>query len=319
MYQDGWRGRSIDNIIGELRNIKKSGRFHVYIVDDNFLGMTRDDIKRGIALIRHCGEEGLKVFPMTSVEKILEVDKLGLLGEFTGIVHTIFLGVENGNPAALRKLGKRVDTGKHPERSVQALDALYRHDISPYMGYINFNPESDREELLGSARFLHDNNQASYFYYFFNRLGILEGTRLYDKYANNLKGGDYTYEFYDPLAAAVFAVLLLVQEQTRVVDFLHFEATQLIYMNGLTNTPVGVKYTTLKKNLNENNYDLFLNAVDVSGKKNSVGAILDLIVDFNIKVKNSILNYKKLFPEIINQSNYILIDPIKYIDAIEVS
>jgi radical SAM superfamily enzyme YgiQ (UPF0313 family) len=318
MYRDGWKGRTVENICEELRNIKNSKRFHVYIVDDNFLGMNLADMERGIALIRRCGEEGLKVFPMTSVEKILEVDKAGLLGEFTGIVHAIFLGVENGSPCALGRLGKRVNAGKHAERSERALEALYRHEISPYLGYINFNPESDRDELLGSARFLHDTNEASFFYYFFNRIGILEGTRLYDKYVNKLRisGGEYTYDFNDPLAAAVFAVLLLVQEHTRVIDFLHFEATQLIYMNGLAGTPSGLKYAALKKTLNGNNYDFFLNTVDVCERKDSPGAILDLIDDFKLKVNNSILNYTKLIPEIVDQSKYVLREPMKYVDSI---
>ncbi|MBN1497613.1 MAG: hypothetical protein JXA07_12625 [Spirochaetes bacterium] len=322
-YHDGWRSRSVAHVSHELRNIKASGRFHINITDDNFLGLGEKDLMRGVDIIRRCGEEGLKLFIMTSVEQIVKADRLGLLKEFKGTVIKVFLGVENFNPSALRKLGKKVDIENHTYNSLSALNELYDNGISPHLGYINFNPETSCDEIEHSAHFLHQHNhEASLFNYFYTKMGIFEGTKHHERYTGrkdciDFHGGNYSYEFHDRNTAAVFALLTMVLDHARLIDFLHFEATHLLYMNQLAETSAGKKYIELKKRSSEQNYEFFINALEISRKRGSLNVILDLIDDYKRKTRRMIPDYKKLIQQIVGISTHILREPLAYMDKID--
>ncbi|OHD70358.1 MAG: hypothetical protein A2W19_16280 [Spirochaetes bacterium RBG_16_49_21] len=101
-----------------------------------------------------------------------------------------------------------------------------------------------------------------------------------------------------------------------MIDFLHYETTNLIYMNQLIRTPVGGKYAAIRKKLNDQNYEFFINAIEISRNKGSQAAIYDLVGDFKAKVNRSIVEYKQLIPQIVSQSKYIIREPLEYVDAI---
>jgi len=182
---------------------------------------------------------------------------------------------------------------------------------------MNFNPETTCDELENSARFLRENyEEASTFYYFYSKMGIYEGTKIYDKYANTgldyrILNENYLYNFYDKTTANIPPILELVADHTWIIDFLHFEATQLIYMNQLMGTSVGKKYTDIRKKLNDQNYEFFMNAVNLARNKGSQAAIYDLVDDFKAKVNRSIAEYKQLIPQIVSQSKYIIREPLE--------
>lgn len=316
-YPDGWRSRSVGHVRKEIKNIQKTGRFHVVVTDDNFLGLTEKDLLRGLDIIQSGKEAGLKLFIMTSIGQILKAEKMGFLDDFKGSVFKVFLGIENNNPRVLKQLGKKVNVNIHAQESLRALDALYEHNISPHLGFINFNPESTCDELESSVRFLHEHHhEASMFYYLYNKMGIFEGTKIYKEYINKahefeFNNGNYTYNFYDKKTAVVFAILNMVLDYARIIDFLHFEATHLIYMNNLAETIVGGKYNVLKKQLNEQNYYFFMNALEIGRKKGSQHVMLDLIEDFKKRIIVSISEYQRLIPIILEHSTYILKEPLE--------
>lgn len=321
LYPDGWRGRSVDNVHDELVTIKNTGRFNVYVVDDNFLGLDTKGLDRALEII-HAGRElDMKLFPMTSVDQVVRADKLGMLGEFTGTVHTIFLGVENPVPSALMKIGKKVKAWTYNDACCRAIDALYANGISPFLGYINFNPDTTCEELRHSAQFLYKNNLASTFYFFINKMGILEGTKQYEvHYKNNPEfEGNYNYSFKDKDTAALYALLMFVEDEERLMDFLYYEATQLIYMNQLFSSKEGVRYCKLRKDLNQCNYDFFINALEVSIKKGSVSSIFDLIADHKKNLGRLRYDYKNLILDIEPFATYLLKEPLIYVKQLEVT
>ncbi|MBN2080495.1 MAG: hypothetical protein JW838_16110, partial [Spirochaetes bacterium] len=233
-YPDGWRARSVAHVAGELGRIRETGRVHVNVTDDNFLGLTEQDLDRGIQIIAKARDVGMKLYPMTSVRQVLRAGERGILPEWTGTVPKIFLGVENTVPSALRAIGKKVHAARHADECARAMDLLYEHGISPYLGYINFNPETTSDELEESAGFLHRNNsEASNFHYLYNNLGIYEGTRLFDRYKEErlemtISGSDYRYTFRHRETSVAFAALTFVMDRTQILDFLHFEATHLV-------------------------------------------------------------------------------------------
>lgn len=321
-YPDGWRQRSVAHVREELNNIKQSGRFHVVVTDDNFLGLTERDLRRGLDIINYSKESGLKLFIMTSISQILRAEKMGVLGEFRGAVFKVFLGIENNNPGVLKKLGKKVNVDMHANESCRALDVLYTHEVSPHLGFINFNPETTCDELESSARYLYEHHQeASIFYYLYNKMGIFEGTKIHAEYSKGknefeFNGGNYMYNFYDRGTSVVFAVLNMVLDYARIIDYLHFEATHLIYMNNLAGTSVGKRYFGLKKKLNEQNFEFFNNALEIGRRKGSMHVMLDLIDSFKREIKMSISDYQQLIPEIVNHSSYILKEPLKNVGTI---
>ena len=322
MYPDGWRARSVSHIADEIRNIKRTGRCQVYVVDDNFLGNTEKDLERGLAVIRLCKNNGLKLYPMTSVQQILRADGLGYLSEFTGTVISVLIGVENGDPVALRKLGKRVNIENYREQCIRAVDALHRHGVFPFIGYINFNPETTCDELENSARFLYEDlGEAALFTYLYNKLGIFSGTKSFDRYMKgnkcSINSADYSYDFFDRETGIVAMLLDFVLDHIRIIDFLYYEATILFYMNQLMGTPVWKKYIDLKKTLNRQNYYFFINAVGIVRKNKPFTEMIAMIGDFKTKVKQSVAEFKLLIPQIVSQSNYILREPLQYIDMVD--
>jgi hypothetical protein len=238
-------------------------------------------------------------------------------------VPKIFLGVENCDAGALGKLGKKVNTSRHGEESAQAIDALYSHGISPYLGYINFNPATTVDELKKSLVFLHENHfEASNFHYLFNKLGIYEGTQLYANYKNedftiSIADREYYYDFNDRRTAIVYSILKFAVNQTQILDFIHFESTHLIYMNQLQQNSIGKKYMNMKKRINDMNYEFFSNAIQIGQQEGSLGDILDLVGDFKKKLSHAIRDYIMLLPEIISNSSFVLQEPLKYIEKID--
>lgn len=324
MYPDGYRARSAEHVRAELEAIHRTKRWHVAVTDDTFLGFGRDGIIRAASIIEDASEMGLKMFIMTSPQQILEANNCGVIQRFSDSVYKVFLGVENGDVKALKNLGKRIDSEKHLVYSIKAIDVLYNNGISPYLGYINFNPETTIEELENSAVFLHETHQeASNYHYLVNRLSIFEGTAVYDKYKAlglefSLNNDVYSYSFFDPRINNIYGILKMVFELTQVCDFLHFEATHLIYANKLYGTDIGKRYEMIKRKLNDQNFDFFMEVIRLAGKKDPDASILNQISDFIERVNESIREYKIFFQEIIAASRLVLREPIAYVNKISV-
>jgi hypothetical protein len=323
-YRDGWRARSVGHVEEELENLKSSGKRFIFVFDDNFLGFSERDLERGVRIIEKCKALDMKVFIMTTVTQIARADELGYLSALSDALVLAFLGVENGNEQALKKLGKRCNTSQHRQLSERAIDGLYRNNISTYLGYINFNPESTLDELADSALFLYENNmQASNFHNLYNKVELYDGTKLLEIYRKNKlynitwDNGAYKYEFADRRVGYLSNCLsMFVLDQMYLLDFLNYEASNLIYMNQLLESETGKLFMKTRRDINKNNYNFFIKAVDICRDRESLGPLLEIMGDVKEKIKKSIMAYKSLIPRILINADYIIQEPLRYIDEI---
>lgn len=304
-YRDGWRGRSMGHVKEELYNIKNAGKRHLYIFDDNFFGLTDKSLARGVEIIGICRQLGLKCLLLSTVRQILRAEQLGLLEKISGTVTCVFLGVENLASTALHNLGKKTDCRENLSQSRQAIEALVRHGILPYLGYMNFQPGTTPEELKASAQFLYETNmEASYFHYLYNRLDILEGTPLFSKYKKtdvintNNETGVITYEFNNKTVSDFWMTLNRIISQARQIDYLNNETANLIFSKKLLKTSYGEKYLSLKRRGNEINYKFFMETLLKIEKGDALGAFLEAKDHYDNETSNLSESYKSLITDI---------------------
>jgi len=314
-YPDGWIGRSVDHVSAELANIKNQGKKHVCFFDDNFFGMDDASLARGRQILETCKAIGLKCMIMTSVRQVIRADELGNFNDMAGTVTCAFIGVENPARTSLKKLGKKTSYDENKAMSVRAIDALMHNEIMPYLGYLNFQPETTMEELRESARFLHETNmEGAYFHYLFNRLELLEGTPLCSNYKSSDRikiepeTGKINYAFVDKKVAYYYAILNLISNNARQLDYYIYEAGQLIFANKLLKTPIGDEYLTLKRSINEFNYGIFMDTLIQIENEDSTGAIINIMDRYKKDTETYMTSFNKLFPTLITGKVFININ-----------
>ena len=311
-YPDGWRARSIQHMEQEIINLKINGKKLIYASDDNFLGFKEIHLDRASRIIEKVESLEMKFSIMTSVSQILKAEELGLLKKWAGTLVCVFLGVENPVTSSLEKFGKNVPHETSAGRSAAAIEALARCGIMPYLGYINFQPETTTEELKQSARFLHDTNmEASCFHYLHNRLNILEGTPIFNKFKNShLSCFDdinncINYRFNDPRVRDFWYALEQIRNLTRHIDCIQYEAGIMTYANRHQAKQTGKKYLLLKNRINEINYNLFIETLERIEKGDSFAVYVNALETYNIHFKTIISEYNHFFSELIDNSQFI--------------
>jgi hypothetical protein len=90
----------------------------------------------------------------------------------------------------------------------------------------------------------------------------------------------------------------------------------LIFTNNLLDTSLGKKYKILKNKLNDQNYEFFINTVEICEKGISLSAVMDLIDNFKKKIQVSIKDHLDFIPLIVEQSKYVLKEPLKYLEKV---
>jgi len=148
-----WRGRSVSNIVHELRCLRDDfGVTHVKFVDDSFLDGERD-------------EEWIEQFA-SSLKRLnldltfrtqIRADRLtwpivSMLKEVGWLSTSI--GIENGSAAALKRMGKKSTVSQNS----QALNWLRDAGVYVQMGMILFDDQTTFSELEENLHFLkmHD-------------------------------------------------------------------------------------------------------------------------------------------------------------------
>ena len=309
-YRDGWRGRSIGHVEEELYNITKAGKTYLYIFDDNFFGLTDQSLERGAEIIGICRKLGIQCMLLSTVRQVLCADQLGLLEKMSGTVTCVFIGVENLSSSALHSLGKKTNYRENLLKNKQAIDALVRCGIFPYLGYMNFQPETTLDELKESAKFLYETNmEASYFHYLCNQLNILEGTKIYNRYLNsgrarkNELNGILECEFNDKRVKNINSILNSLSDRSRKIDFFINEIGNLIYANNLINSQEGLSYNNIRRTICDNNMRIYNEIINNIEKENAVAAYINASDDYEILYNESIISFKQLLSSINIKSN----------------
>lgn len=120
MYGRKPRTKTAEQVLAEVKEIRRLGLSQIFVVDDNFIGNKKEakDLLRAIAAWQEA--EGYPVEFMTEVS--LNVAQDAELLELLRRAHfaTIFVGIESPRPASLR------ETGKHQNIREDMLAAVHR-------------------------------------------------------------------------------------------------------------------------------------------------------------------------------------------------
>ncbi|MGB6068717.1 MAG: radical SAM protein [Desulfomonilaceae bacterium] len=146
-----WRGRSPNNVLGEMTHLVNRGVRDFYFVDANFIGpgkKGRDRIRNLAHLIRPLGI----TFGMETRPNDLDGDILECLA--AAGLRTLLLGIESGSASVLGRLHKSASR-KAGERAV---DLCRSWGIEPEVGFLMFVPDSTVEDLEYNLDFLRSNN-----------------------------------------------------------------------------------------------------------------------------------------------------------------
>ena len=310
LYKDGWKARSVRHVFKEMEYLKQNGKTIVNIFDDNFFGTRKADVVRGIEIVKKAKDLGMFLFIMTSVQQIYYVNDLGLLGILRGVVPIVFIGVENVSKSALEKLGKRVSPGSYHEKTIKVLSSLYSNGISPFLGFINYFPDATFNEILCNAKFLYENfGEAANFHYLTNKLNLLDGTLIQKRYISSglkyhLNSSGYQYEYLDPKVGYSQYIFSLLQEYTRVSDFLLYEASTLLYMNQLQDDTVGKEFNSIKLKICRKNYIFFVDIINKIQNNMSFDAIMDFVAQEKNTFTANLLLLKRYMAELLPVVKY---------------
>ncbi|EKD63132.1 MAG: radical SAM protein [uncultured bacterium] len=228
-----WRPKPIENIIQDLRDLSNAGITRVDLADEDFIG---NDLDRAIKLCERILEEkrqgslnpvltfsfvdlrakSLISNDLMKQEKIMKL--LGLMKQ-AGF-HEVFLGLESGACAALKRMRK----GSSPKINAQAVAVLNEANMPFDFGFIFFDKESSLGDLKESIRFLRETGLDHRHPRVIKKMRIQPGTvagRNFLGYPGedkpiNMDLLAYEYDFDDPQVVEVHNRFLEWEDQNKV-------------------------------------------------------------------------------------------------------
>lgn len=184
-----WISRSIDNVIEELRQLKRDHDMnHFMFVDDNFMGPGDKSRRRALEFAEAYRRSGLSMtFHMDC--RAIDVREDVLRELVASGLRSVFVGIESVSASDLLLYVKdlKVRANWEAAKLIKSLGLDYT------LSMIMFNPETTEKEILENVRFLEDAE-----YYPRNPLSILnlyEGTDLITTYKDQVYGPFWDYRF----------------------------------------------------------------------------------------------------------------------------
>ncbi len=173
-----WRGKDIDEVVEEIKQIANLGYRHLFINDCSY---EDPDISRMLAIANRLIDEQTKIYYSVdfkpSVYKKVSDDDINFL-KTSGLVN-VFIGIESGNKDDLKLYNKGVSVFDNQE----VLKFFNKHNINQHFGFINFNPYSTFQSLHENNVFLSEFQKYSLgnIFNYSTALMIFEKTALYKK------------------------------------------------------------------------------------------------------------------------------------------
>ncbi len=209
-----WRGRSAKNIFEEMN--KLSTEYSItdfYFSDANFFGPGKSGKERAITLAELILANNLDVrfgfeCRANDVEEY-SLSKLVMAG-----LSNVFLGLESGDPASLKRFRKHTTV----DENKRAIQLLRDYGIEPTFGFIMFEPNSTLESVRNNFTFLQEIDimatPAVTAHLLHHRQTLFEGTPDYQAMARDESqcGNSFTdyealYQIKDPKADAFAEVI----------------------------------------------------------------------------------------------------------------
>lgn len=202
-----WRGRDIDDIVGELALLNEFfGVRHFKIVDDSFIEPPRDaDWAKRFRDAVQTKDLDIRFRTQVRADR-LDFELVSALAE-AGWFSTA-IGIENAAATALRRMLKQADA----QANEAALGMLEANGVYVQMGMILFDPYTTLEELKINLQFLR-RNPWPFTKGIFTEMFAAEGTPFTRQLgARGLLLGDataqnYHYEVQDPSVRRVYRML----------------------------------------------------------------------------------------------------------------
>ena len=143
-----WRGRSIENIISEMKHLKTLGVEHIKIIDDSFVDGNRD-AQWCQEFAQQIEQNNLYFYLRGSIraDKVNDatLSALKRVGFFS-----FSCGIENFSTSALKRMAK----GASVEQNCTALDLFKKHDFYVQAGQILFDPYTTVYELQENYEYM---------------------------------------------------------------------------------------------------------------------------------------------------------------------
>jgi len=169
------RRRPIDEIIEEWNAIDKS---FVFVVDDNFFGLSPNDIKWANQLLTELARRGKKRlwFSQTTMNMGSDVESLKLA--YKAGCRGMLVGFESFNPVTLKAYHKGINT-RLVDRYKQMVDGFHKAGVAVFGGFIvgadEDTPETVADTTLQAVQLGVDIIQVT-------NLTLLPGTKMYERY-----------------------------------------------------------------------------------------------------------------------------------------
>lgn len=218
--QPRWRPRSVSSIIAEMTELNETYGANTFsFVDDDFLGACVEGPPRARAFaVALLGMAPERRFHWSIECRVDEIDHdLFTVMRDGGLKH-VFMGVESGNEQDLRMFGKRT----HLVQASNAIAVLRSLGIEVTIGFIMFQPFSNRSQLHDNITFLRENRIASVAR-MTNYLQLYPGSPLIRSFAARgvslwEEGYEVKYEYVDPDVADYRTALLTALSGFRVIE-----------------------------------------------------------------------------------------------------
>ncbi len=151
-YNQGklWRGRSVQNIGAEIKELTERGVTSFYFCDPNFIGPGKKGKQRIMELMDLIQPLNIR-FGMETRPQDLDDEILGKLVD-SGF-ESLLMGIESGSSGVL----KRIDKSSGPAQSSKAIELCREYGVEPEIGFLMFVPDSALVDLKENMTFLMEN------------------------------------------------------------------------------------------------------------------------------------------------------------------
>ena len=143
-----WRGRSIENIISEMKHLKTVGVEHIKIIDDSFVDGNRD-IQWCQEFAQQMEQNNLSFYLRGSIRADKVNDEILSSLKQAGFF-SFSCGIENFSTSALKRMAK----GASVEQNCMALDLFKKHGFYVQAGQILFDPYTTIYELQENYEYM---------------------------------------------------------------------------------------------------------------------------------------------------------------------
>jgi len=210
----GWRSRSIDNLIAELRTLQNhNGLLRINFTDENFLPTATGQI-RALEFSQRIINAGLHLDFLISA-RVNSVNSATFAPLKTAGLSKVFIGVESGVPRILEIFRK----GHTPEEALQAVCELRSLGLDVFVGTIMFDPFSSFDEVVMNYEFFTKIEEKLGYFDFFRysrKLQVYAGTPLRHRLLRERRISENPfhadYPFSDPRIQELYRSIIFFQE-----------------------------------------------------------------------------------------------------------